>query len=65
MSKYLKRVFYFFKINKMKKCLYCNSEILDESVVEFCETCGKRVWGSKMLKAIIENMKEAKEKGNL
>ena len=49
----------------MKKCLYCNSEILDESVVEFCETCGKKVWGSKMLKAIIENMKEAKEKGNL
>lgn len=49
----------------MKRCLYCKGEVSDESVVDFCENCGHKVWGPKMLKAIIKNMREAKDKGNI
>ncbi len=49
----------------MKKCIYCGCEIPLESVIDFCESCGKKVWSDKMLKAIVENMKDAKEKGNI
>lgn len=49
----------------MKKCIYCGSEIPHESVVDFCERCGKSVWGDKMFNAIIENMENARDKGDL
>jgi uncharacterized UBP type Zn finger protein len=49
----------------MKKCLYCRKEIEDKSVIDFCEECGRGVFGDKMLKAIIENMTKAREKGDL
>lgn len=49
----------------VKKCIYCNREIPDESVIDFCETCGKNVWGEKMFQAIIENMEDARERGDL
>ena len=49
----------------MKKCIYCNSEIPEESVIDFCEACGKRVWGEKMFNAILSNMNDARKKGDL
>ena len=49
----------------MKKCIYCGREIPSESVIDFCEKCGKGVWGEKMFRAILQNMEEAREKGDL
>ncbi len=49
----------------MKKCLYCGTELEQDSVVDFCSRCGKGVWGEKMFKAIVQNMEEAREKGDL
>ncbi len=48
-----------------KKCIYCSSEIPEESVIDFCEQCGHGVWGPKMFKAIVNNMESAKEKGDI
>ena len=49
----------------VKKCIYCGAEVSDESVIDFCEKCGKRVWGEKMFNAIVQNMQEARDKGDL
>ncbi len=49
----------------MRKCIYCGEEISHDSVIDFCEKCGREVFGEKMLNAIIENMSRAREKGNL
>jgi len=48
-----------------KKCIYCNIELSSESVVDVCQKCGHGVWGSKMFKAIQENMQNAQENGDL
>ncbi len=48
-----------------KKCIYCATEIPEESVIDFCIRCGKSVWGEKMFNAIVQNMEEAREKGDL
>ena len=48
-----------------KKCIYCGAEIPEESVVDFCSNCGKSVWGEKMFNAIVQNMEEARRKGDL
>ena len=64
----LKTIFIFLKknIKKMvKKCFYCKKEIPEEGVIDFCESCGKNVWGEKMFNTIVKNMEEAKENGNL
>ena len=49
----------------MKKCIYCKSEINSESVIDFCERCGKGVFGDRMFNAILNNMKEAGKRGDL
>ena len=48
-----------------KKCIYCASEVPDESVIDFCERCGKGVWGEKMFNAIVQNMEEARDNNDL
>ena len=48
-----------------KKCIYCGTDIPDDSVVDICDKCGVGVWGKKMFKAIIDNMNNAREKGDL
>ncbi|MBU1252129.1 MAG: hypothetical protein KJ905_01545 [Nanoarchaeota archaeon] len=49
----------------MKKCIYCKTDIPDESVIDFCSRCGIGVWGEKMFNAIVNNMEEARSKGDL
>jgi hypothetical protein len=48
-----------------KKCVYCKREIHDERAVDVCNNCGIGVWGEKMFRAIVQNMEDAKEKGDL
>jgi len=49
----------------MKKCIYCKADIAEESVIDFCERCGKGVFGEKMFNAIVQNMQEAEKRGDL
>jgi rRNA maturation endonuclease Nob1 len=49
----------------MKRCIYCGAEISDDSIVDFCERCGIGVFGKKMFDAIIQNMEEAKLRGDI
>ena len=49
----------------VKKCLYCSKELSEESVIDFCENCGKATFGEKMLKAIVENMNHARDRGDI
>jgi len=49
----------------MKKCVYCKAEISSDSVIDLCAECGRKAFGEKMLKVIIENMENAREKGDL
>ncbi|MCL5730026.1 MAG: hypothetical protein M1165_00465 [Candidatus Pacearchaeota archaeon] len=48
-----------------KKCLYCQKEISEESVIDFCESCGRRVWGDKMFNTILEKMESSREVGDI
>jgi len=47
-----------------KKCIYCGAEVSSENVVDFCQRCGIKVWGEKMFNTIVQNMNEAKERGD-
>lgn len=48
-----------------RKCIYCGSEVSHESVIDFCRRCGVGVWGEKMFNAIVQNMEEARDNGDL
>ena len=49
----------------MKHCIYCKTELGEDSVIDFCERCGYGVFGMKMYKAILANMTEAQHRGDL
>ncbi len=48
-----------------KKCSFCKAEISDDSAFEVCKTCGHKIWGEKMFNAIDDNMKKARDVGDL
>ncbi len=52
-------------VDNMKKCIYCKCQLSDESVIDFCERCGVKVWGPNMFKAIVQNMQDAQQRGDL
>jgi hypothetical protein len=49
----------------MKKCIYCKCALDDKSLIDFCERCGKGIFGDKMFNAILNNFKEADMRGDL
>ena len=49
----------------MKKCIYCECELSEESVIDFCERCGNGAFGEKMFKTILSNMQQAEKRGDL
>ncbi len=48
-----------------KRCVYCKVDLAESSVIDVCDNCGNKVWGDKMFKTIVNNMTNAKEKGDL
>lgn len=48
-----------------KKCIYCKSEISEDSVIDFCERCGVQSFGRKLFDTIIKNMENARENQDL
>ena len=53
------------RLKMTRKCVYCGCELPSENVIDFCERCGISSFGSKMFKAIIENMEKAQNRGDL
>ncbi len=49
----------------VKKCIYCKTEVDQNSVIDFCERCGVGVWGPKMFSHIKKSMEDARDSGNL
>jgi len=38
---------------------------METSVIDFCDRCGRGVFGDKMFETIVANMEEAKQRGDL
>ncbi len=50
----------------MKKCFFCGQEkVHEDSVMGFCDECGTKIWGPKMLKTIKENYEKARDDDDL
>lgn len=45
--------------------MYCKREIPQDAVVDICKMCGIKVWGEKMFDTIVNNMEEARDRGDL
>jgi hypothetical protein len=50
---------------EMKKCIYCSTQLSEESLIDFCDNCGRRVFGDNLYEAILDNMKAANKRGDL
>jgi hypothetical protein len=48
-----------------KRCIYCKTEISQDSVIDFCKRCGVGVWGEKMFNAIVDSMEKSRDSGDL
>lgn len=48
-----------------KHCLHCKKDIVEDSVIDICKKCGYNVWGEKMFNTIEDNMRKAKDVGDL
>ena len=48
-----------------KRCVYCKSDIYDDRSLDVCNNCGLKVWGERMFNAILQNMDNARDKGDL
>ncbi len=48
-----------------KHCMYCKNQIDEKSVIDVCQRCGIKVWGERMFNAIVQNMENARNDGNL
>ena len=48
-----------------KKCIYCKTDITDDRSLDVCNNCGVGVWGQKMFNAILQNMENANDNGDL
>ena len=50
----------------MKKCFFCGKEkVHEDDVMGFCDECGLKIWGPKMLKTIKENYGKARDDDDL
>jgi hypothetical protein len=50
----------------MKKCFFCGQEkVHEDSVMGFCDECGLKIWGPKMLSTIKENYGKARDDDDL
>ena len=49
----------------MSNCIYCKTQLSEDSPIEVCLSCGHKVWGEKMFQAILDNMENARESGDL
>jgi len=49
----------------MKRCIYCKASLDEASVIDFCDRCGRGVFGDKMFRTIVQNMTEASRRGDL
>ena len=45
--------------------MYCKNQIDENSVIDVCQRCGIKVWGERMFNAIVQNMENARNDGNL
>ncbi len=48
-----------------KHCIYCRKQIAEDAVLDVCKSCGVAVWGEKMFDAIVKNMENARDVGDL
>jgi len=50
----------------MKKCFFCGKEkVHEDDVMGFCDECGLKIWGPKMLKTIKDNYGKARDDDDL
>ncbi len=50
----------------MKKCIFCGKEkVHEDAVMDFCDECGLKVWGPKMLATLKANYEKARDDDDL